>query len=136
MSKKSVAFTGAAALVAGIVIGSSGASSTAEVAEPQVKTVTKTKTVTEEVTPQSCLDAIEASEGIADQAIRFTDASTKWPNLVSRALQAGMAMDVAEVKNITADIEGITADYEDITVDTQQLVSDFNTTSADCQAAS
>ena len=151
MSKKTVVITGLATLVAGIVIGSSGsASSDVPAAQPQVKTVTKTRTVTDrvEVTPQSCLRAIDAADQIRSSASDYTDitiqlmdVNAKWPGLMKRTLTAGMNMDVAAVQNITntvrgmnSDMDGITSDIDGLASDLRPIVRKFNNASASCRA--
>lgn len=133
MSKKTVAFTGLAALVAGVVIGSSGTEQAA-VAEPKIKTVTETVEV--EVTPQGCLDAIEAGETImGDEVPKFADITISFIGLVQRAAKAGMNMDAVAMGNIAEDVDGLTKDTQNINAELTPLVRDFKAGRAECKAA-
>jgi hypothetical protein len=119
------------AVTIGVVIGASG--STAETAAPVVKTKTVTETV--EVTPQSCLDALDAAEGVVSSAADYVNLTVQWPRLVLRALRAGVNMDMTAVDNITADINGLTADTRAITADVRPQVKQFNSAEDACRAA-
>lgn len=153
MSKKSVVITGVAALVGGIVIGSAGsASSDVPAAEPQVKTVTKTRTVTDrvEVTPQVCLTALDLGATIGGKAgdfgglfVQMLDVNAKWPGLMKRTLQAGMTMDAPavqditdEVKGMNSDMTGINGDLSDLNGELTPLVRRFKNARARCEALS
>ncbi len=140
MSKKSVAFTGVATLIAGIVIGASGGGEPA-VAEPQVRTVTETETVTEEVevevVPQGCLDAIEAGETImAEEMPKFADITIGYIDLIQRAAEAGVQMDVAAIETITDEMEDLTAQTGDITTRSKPLIREFKIGREACENAS
>lgn len=137
MSKKSVVITGLGALVAGVIIGSAGAASSTTVAEPQVKTVTQTRTVTDrvEVTPQSCLDAIDAAEAISVQTRDYVELTTDLPQMIVSAAKAGMSMDAAALEAVTTDMNDFSSDTKSITAKIGPLVNDFNSAKASCQAS-
>lgn len=132
MSKTTVIAATAVALLAGVGVGVAGG---AVASEPTVQT--KTRTVTEEVptTPQECLDALTAAEGLGRQMSRTLTVSMEWPDLVQRAARAGMNMDVAGIDSVTADVTSISGDYEAILPEVDRLVDDFNTAKAGCRAS-
>lgn len=127
MSKKSVAVTGMAALVAGIVIGSAGTAESNTTAAPQVKTVTET------VVPQGCLDAIDAAESImGDETPKFAQVTIAYIDLVQRALMAGMDMDVAEANRIADKVRHLSRKTNGITQRLDPLIADFKAGRATC----
>ncbi len=120
----------AVALVVGVVVGTA---STGQ-ADPVVRTKTVTERVEVEVTPQACLDALATTGDVMDLVVRFADTSVAWPNLVTRAAYAGMDMDVAEIKDITADVQSMTGEYNDITRGLKPLTRELTTSLADCRS--
>ena len=87
----------ALALVVGIAAGSS--------AQGEPKTITKTETVTEtvevEVTPQSCLDAIDHATTLLDINADAFEAS-------GEMFDASIDMNIAKLESATSDLESLT----------------------------
>jgi len=136
MSKATVTFTGVAAVVAGVVIGSSDSASSDVTAKPEVRTVTKTETVTEIQVPQSCLRAIHAGEKIMGTHVpRFAEATVGYIDLIQRAAEAGAGMDVAGINQVRQDMEELTADVGDIHRDIKPLGDTFKANRDLCEAA-
>lgn len=79
-----------------------------ETAEPEVETITEEieVEVEKEVTPQACLDALDAGDHSIDLLIQGLDISAE-------AMHAASVMDVAAIDQATADLEAITPDMED-----------------------
>lgn len=90
----------------GVVIGTGGAKTkTVE----HTTTVVQTKTVTRNVSPQSCRDAIAAArDAFAIVGDAFGAAST-YPTLVSDAAKAGAAQDVSAITDVTTKMDAVQA---------------------------
>lgn len=104
-------------LVLGVGIGTAGGSETASTAEPE--TVTKTKT--EEVVPQACLDALDyADRGFAYAArfsgltVKVLDAAADSALAAADGMQAVANLDVAGIEDVTARVESATAQVTDV----------------------
>lgn len=118
-------------LTVGVVIGASNTQTVA--ADPAVTTKTVVDTV--EVAPQSCLDAIEASEDIAIQTRRYVGLTVQMPQMVVRAAKAGMMMDADAIDGVTADMDAFASDTQAITAKIGPLVQRFNVAKTACRAA-
>ena len=109
----------AASVVAGIAIGSAATGS----AEPTTKTETVTETETVEVAPQSCLDALDAAEGLVHRGVvPAFDASAD-------AMDAASRFDVAGINAATARMNRLTPRIE-------RYVGDYNAAADSCRSAS
>ena len=120
----------ALALGVGVVVGTAGSGQ----ADPAVQTKTVTQTVTREATPQSCLDALDASEALTAQSRRYVKLTVQMPGMVVRAAKAGLNVDVAGIKAVTADMQEFTADTEAITAKVGPLVDTYNSAAAECRS--
>lgn len=136
MSKKTVIGTAVVALLVGIGLGNTPAGSTEkEVAEPKIRTVTETQTVTEEVVPQGCLDAIDAAETMATQSGKFARITVGYIDLIERAAMAGASFDTAEVADIAHDMEDLSGRTNNITERLDPVIASFKSGRAECEAA-
>lgn len=110
-------------LFLGIGAGAAGTSGAEPAPKPKVKTVTHTVTETQtvEVTPQSCLDALNRSDramGMAGNAFGVT----------AEILDAVLEMDVAKMTTQTGRLGGIRDRLGPV-------MRNYRTAAADCRAA-
>lgn len=130
----------ALSLVSVSLLGATACSGSTPEPVVKTKTVTVTETappvtLTKEKTPQSCLDAIDASENIADHVAQFADAMSEYPPLVQKAAEAGMNMDASALRSVTAKIDSINTRLDSATKQLKPDIADFNLTSAQCRDA-
>jgi len=131
-----------AALLVGVAIGNAGDSSPETTAAPEPQptvTVTpepevKTETIEVETTPQSCLDALDAAEGLAGNAGSLAGYVSILADLVPRAYDAGLYGDIAEAQAIVSEGEALNADMDRVLPDLQANVDAYNAASAECRA--
>jgi hypothetical protein len=130
---KKVLIVGAVCALLGIGVGSASGEA------PKPETVTKTETVTREVevevTPQACLDAIDAAEKVGGITQDFINSASAYPDLVVRAAKAGMNFDAAAIEGITTEIEGLTEDFTGQAKRMRPTVAAFNAAKTDCRAS-
>jgi hypothetical protein len=94
---------------------------------PEIKTVTK------EVTPQACLDALDSARKAFSLVSDFTDVVSEYPPLVGQAAQAGMTSDVAGLNRIVRKMRSINSRMDDINA--QMDPSSFAGPAAECEAS-
>lgn len=123
------------AATVGFGIGSSDSEDAAATPQPtpEPQTITKTETVTEqvEVTPGSCLDALDAADEVRSDAadfgglmIRMSTVNRQWPDLVLDAARAGVNVDAAALDDITTTVQGMTADTKQINHEMNDLATE------------
>lgn len=138
LPSKVTVITAAVAGVVGVVIGTAGGSPTVETARegptPAAVTTTETKTVNKP--PTSCIEALDAAEQFALDFRHFTGMASKMPLLIPRAIQAGVDVDVAAVRAITADMDQFTSRTQEINGDVATHVRAYNASATDCRSAS
>lgn len=114
-----------AVLILGVAMGASTGdeATTADAPEPEV--VTETETVTEEVevTPPSCLDALDATE------VMLNDGVVPTIEAAQASYQALAAFDPVAMESALTDLESVNAEVEG-------LVADYAAAAVECRDAS
>lgn len=106
--------------------------------EPEVVTETKTETkVVEkkvEVTPKSCIKALDYAEAIiTGPAARTALRSVDLVNLIPLAFEAGSTYDESLVNQITNELDNITAATEADTSELEENLEQYNLNAAKCR---
>jgi len=94
-----------------------------------------TKTVTEEVTPQECLDALDDAEDIAHISGRFAHVASAYPTMVSDAAVAGSTYDTDAMNDIADRMDESTTKILGLNDKLESEVSSYNVNSSACRAA-
>jgi hypothetical protein len=94
-----------------------------------------TKTVTEEVTPQECLDALDDAEDIAHISGRFAHVASAYPTMVSDAAVAGSTYDTDAMNDIADRMDESTTKILGLNDQLESEVSSYNVNASACRAA-
>lgn len=116
--------------------------------EPEA--VTKTETVTKEVptpaetvtepvevkaTPDECINALDASEKVADLVTQAMDVAATNTGLIYPAMKAGFNQDASAVRRITAEVKSGTTKMTALNDELAALVPEYNTNAEVCRAS-
>jgi hypothetical protein len=93
------------------------------------------KTVTEEVTPQECLDALDDAEDIAHISGRFAHVASAYPTMVSDAAVAGSTYDTDAMNDIADRMDESTTKILGLNDELESEVSSYNVNASACRAA-
>ncbi len=104
--------------------------------EVEVPGETKTETVTEEITPQVCLDAMDRSDDMRKLAAGGFSVIVKMTPLVVRALEAGIDNNVVETQAITREMQQINKKMESLNSRTDGVLADLEQAQAECRGMS
>ncbi len=88
----------------------------------------------QEVSPRSCLAAIQSAERRAKGDARVNRVVTRYRALVRDAVRAGAAGNPRRVRNIQARLESINTRLDAINAANRRLADRFNETKQDCRA--
>lgn len=122
---------GAVALLAGVGIGAAGEKT--EVVTVEAEPITKTVTEEVEVTPQSCLDALDSAETLITTATDVGLLASEFIDFIPRAFEAGMNYDAVEAEAIITEMDAKTAEVE--AMDATALRADLDAKTAQCRGA-
>ncbi len=95
---------------------------------------TETVVTVQEVSPRSCLAAIQTAERRAERDARVASVVTRYRELVRDAVRAGATDNPRRLRNIQERLESINTRLDAINEANRRLADGFNETKSECRA--
>lgn len=98
-------------------------------------TVTSVVTITNQITPQSCKDALAQADLLFNVARDFATTMLHYNDSVGRAFTAAAAGDVAAIEAVTTELTTYASEISDETGRLEAITPDYQSASRACSAS-